>query len=228
MGVLLEIDDLRRNFQKGGQEIHVLSGASLRLEAGGSIALMGQSGSGKSTFLQLIGGLEAPTSGSVRVDGVDIHRLPAQALDRYRNRQVGFIFQFHHLLPDHSALDNVAMPGLIARMSRAEARGRAAEALTQVGLSHRLDHKPGELSGGEQQRVAIARALILRPGLILADEPTGNLDPRTADEVFQILQSLTRDPQHRPTLVLVTHSLELAARLPRRLQLRHGVFEEVA
>lgn len=226
MGVQLDIHNLHRSFQKGGQTIHVLRGASLQVRSGDAIALVGQSGSGKSTFLQLLGGLEPPSQGEVQVDGRVIHKLTPAELDRYRNRTVGFVFQFHHLLPDHSALDNVAMPGLIARMSRTEAQALARQQLEKVGLANRIHHRPGELSGGEQQRVAIARALLLRPGLLLADEPTGNLDPSTANDVFNLLLSLTLDGS--TTVVLVTHSMELAARLPRRVRLREGLFVEEA
>lgn len=228
MGVRLEIDNLHRSFLKGGERIQVLRGASLTVEAGTAVALVGQSGSGKSTFLQLLGGLEPPTAGEVRVDGVAVHRLPSDALDRFRNRTVGFVFQFHHLLPDHSALDNVAMPALIGRESIASAQERAEQKLRQVRMGHRLHHRPGELSGGEQQRVAIARALMMNPGLLLADEPTGNLDPSTAREVFDLLLSLTLGGGTGTTLVLVTHSMDLAARLPRRVRLQDGIFVEEA
>jgi lipoprotein-releasing system ATP-binding protein len=225
MGVHLHISNLHRSFQKGGSEIRVLNGANLELASGESVALLGQSGSGKSTFLQIVGGLEPPSQGEVKVDGKAIHQLQPAALDRFRNKTVGFIFQFHHLLPDHSAIDNVAMPALIGRMALREARERAVEMLIKVGLKHRLSHKPGELSGGEQQRVAIARALILSPGLLLADEPTGNLDPGTAAEVFALLMSLVDAASGKgPTLILVTHSLELAAQLPRQVRLVQGTF----
>ena len=225
-GVRLELKGLVRSFRKGGQEIQVLRGADLLLESGDSVALLGQSGSGKSTLLHIIGGLEPPTAGEVRVDDTPLHSRSARELDRYRNQQVGFIFQFHHLLPDHSAVDNVAMPALVARLSLAQARAKATERLQQVGLGARLHHKPGELSGGEQQRVAIARALMMSPGLILADEPTGNLDPGTAAEVLDLLLSL--NAEHGATLIVVTHSLELAARFPRRLRLREGRFVDEA
>jgi lipoprotein-releasing system ATP-binding protein len=222
MGVSLSVSGLVRSFTKGGQTITVLRGADLEVAAGEMIALVGQSGSGKSTFLHLLGALEHPTAGEVRVDGTPLHARPQAALDRYRNRDVGFIFQFHHLLPDHSALDNAALPALIARLTPADARSRARARLEQVGLGHRLTHKPGELSGGEQQRVAIARALLLDPGLVLADEPTGNLDPETAAEVLEVL----RDENRRigSTLVVVTHSLELASRFDRVIRLRDGQF----
>ena len=226
MGVAVSVFALERYFQKGGHRIDVLSGAHLELAAGECVALLGQSGSGKSTFLHILGGLEPPNAGKVLIDGKPMHAAGSKALDRFRNESVGFIFQFHHLLPDHSAVDNVAIPAMIARVPRSEARERAREALVRVGLGHRLDHKPGELSGGEQQRVAIARALIRGPGLVLADEPTGNLDPGTASEVMALLHEL--NAAAGATLVVVTHSSELASRFPRRLRMAEGRFVEAA
>ena len=226
MGVAVEVSGLERTFHKGGVRIEVLRGANLALGPGDSAALVGQSGSGKSTFLHILGGLEAPTSGTVSIDGRPLYARAQSEIDRFRNTMVGFIFQFHHLLPDHAALDNVAIPAMIARVPKAEARERARAALERVGLGHRLDHRPGELSGGEQQRVAIARALLMRPGLVLADEPTGNLDPSTAGEVMALLLELNREGG--ATLVVVTHSMELAARFPRRLRMRDGSFVEAA
>jgi lipoprotein-releasing system ATP-binding protein len=225
-GVQLEVRNVARHFQKGGQVISVLRGVDLTLEPGESIALLGQSGSGKSTFLHILGALEPPTSGEVLIDGQVLHTRSRAELDRYRNQQVGYVFQFHHLLPDHDAVDNVAMPALIARVPLVEARRRAEEKLREVGLGERLRHRPGELSGGEQQRVAIARALMMSPGLLLADEPTGNLDPHTASDVLDMLLMLNRE--RRATLIVVTHSLELAARFPRRMRLREGRFVEEA
>jgi lipoprotein-releasing system ATP-binding protein len=226
MGVAVEIRGLCRHFDKGGQRIHVLRDADLDLAPGESVALLGQSGSGKSTFLHILGALEPPNAGVVKVDGRPLHGRPMSELDTYRNRHVGFVFQFHHLLPDHTAVDNAAMPAIIAGVSPAEARARARVRLEQVGLGHRLTHKPGELSGGEQQRVALARALLMEPGLVLADEPTGNLDPSTAAEVLDLLLDLNRE--RSATLVVVTHSAELAARFPRRLRLVDGRFQEAA
>ncbi len=226
MGVEIKVQGVSRHFVKGGARIEVLRGVDLVLAAGDSAAIVGQSGSGKSTFLHLLGGLEPPTEGTVMVDGASLYARSTDSLDRFRNGTVGFIFQFHHLLPDHSALDNVAIPALVARVPRIEARARAHEALVAVGMSHRLGHKPGELSGGEQQRVAIARALLMKPGLILADEPTGNLDPHTAGEVMSVLLELNQ--AHGSTLVVVTHSVELASRFPRVLRVNDGRFVEAA
>lgn len=226
MGVAVTVRGLWRTFTKGGQTIEVLRGADLDLAPGEAVALVGQSGSGKSTFLHILGALERPTRGTVDIDGRPLHDRGPEALDRYRNQQVGFIFQFHHLLKDHSALDNAAMPAIIGRLPLKEARARARARLESVGLGHRLGHRPGELSGGEQQRVAIARALLLDPGLVLADEPTGNLDPTTAAETLDVLLELNR--RHGATLVVVTHSLELASRFGRRLRLRDGRFQEAA
>ena len=224
MGASIEIRGLSRSFSKGGRTIEVLRGASVDIGSGEAVALVGQSGSGKSTFLHILGALEPPTAGEVKVDGTPLHARPRKELDTYRNRQVGFICQFHHLRPDHSALDNAAMPAIIGGMPLREARERARARLEQVGLSHRVSHRPGELSGGEQQRVAIARSLLLGPDLLLADEPTGNLDPHTAEEVFDVLLSMARD--QGTTMVVVTHSLELARRLPRVLRLSEGRFVE--
>ena len=224
MGAEIRIEGLWRTFSRGGHTIEVLRGADLELHAGEAIALVGQSGSGKSTFLHILGALEPPTAGRIEVDGVPLGSQAEQQLDRYRNERVGFIFQFHHLLPDHDAVDNTAMPALIGRIPRTQARDRARATLQRVGLAHRMSHRPGELSGGEQQRVAIARALMLDPDILLADEPTGNLDPATAGEVLELLLALHRE--RGTTMVVVTHSMELAARFPRRIRLRDGRFVE--
>ena len=226
MGVAVTVSGVARTYVKGTERIEVLREVNIDLTAGDSVAIVGQSGSGKSTCLHLLGGLERPSAGTVRIDGQPLYSRTAEELDSFRSRSVGFIFQFHHLLPDHAALDNVAIPGLIARLPKVKARELAAAALTRVGLAHRLEHKPGELSGGEQQRVAIARALLLAPGLVLADEPTGNLDPRTADEVMSLLLELNRE--QGATLVVVTHSMELARRFPRILRVVDGTFAEAA
>lgn len=221
-GVALQVEGVTRTFRKGGVAIEVLRGVDLALAAGEAIALLGQSGSGKSTLMHVLGALEAPDTGTVRVDGEVLHTRSDRALDAYRNQRVGFIFQFHHLLPDHDALTNVAMPAIIAGVSLREARERAAAQLDRVGLSHRYAHKPGELSGGEQQRVAVARALANQPTVILADEPTGNLDVKNSGLVFDLLTQLARE--HGQAVILVTHNPDLAARCDVTRAMRDGLF----
>ena len=224
-GVRIQVQDLHKRFVKGGQTLNVLQGIDLELDRGEMVAIVGQSGSGKSTFLHVLGTLDRPTQGQVRFDGQDVFQRSGAALDALRNRRIGFIFQFHHLLPDQDALHNVMIPSLIGGEPPERAQERAHQLLERVGLGARLRHRPGELSGGEQQRVAIARALVRRPGLLLADEPTGNLDPDTAADVFDMLLEL--NAESGSTLMVVTHSLELAARFPRRLRLVHGRFQEL-
>jgi lipoprotein-releasing system ATP-binding protein len=225
-GRALTLRGVTRSFHKAGVTLDVLRGVDLDLAPGDAVALLGQSGSGKSTLLHILGGLEPPTRGEVLVDGTPLYARTEAQLDAYRRGDVGFVFQFHHLLPDHDALTNVAMPLRIAGAPATEARDRAEALLREVGLGQRLHHVPGELSGGEQQRVAIARALVARPGLVLADEPTGNLDPATASGVLDLLLAHARTLG--ATVVTVTHSLDLAERFPRRLRLREGRVEEAA
>ncbi len=223
-GIALRTEGLTKTFHKGGQTIRVLRSVDLSIAPGERVAVLGPSGSGKSTFLHVVGTLERPCSGQVFFDEQDAFAGGSRAVDARRNRSIGFVFQFHHLLSDQTALWNVAMPAIIAGTPRARALQLAQEALGRMELTGRLDHKPGELSGGEQQRVAIARAMVMRPGLLLADEPTGNLDPRTAEAVFEQLLALHDDVGS--TLVVVTHSQALAAHFPRRLRLVDGSFVE--
>ncbi|MEL6544166.1 MAG: ABC transporter ATP-binding protein [Myxococcota bacterium] len=221
---LLEVSGLQKSYRKEESLIEVLSEADLRLDAGDMVSITGQSGAGKSTLLHLIGTLDAPDSGSIRYRGVELTELtPAQLAD-FRNRELGFVFQFHHLLPEFTALENVMMPSLIRRVPATEASTNAQRALEDVGLSHRLTHKPGELSGGEQQRVALARALVMEPPLLLADEVTGNLDESTGEEIHDLLFEINRT--RGTTLVVVTHNRSLAERMPRQLVVEGGVVLE--
>jgi len=219
-GTLLHIEGLSKTYLTGGRELEVLHGVSLDIESGELVALTGPSGAGKSTFLHLVGTLDEPSAGRVVFDGRDLSSLSEEELSRFRNETVGFVFQSHHLLPEFTALENVAMPALVRRMARPEARRRAAASLERVGLAERVEHLPGELSGGEQQRVALARALVLEPRLLLADEPTGNLDPQTADGIHALLKDL--NGSLGITGVVVTHNEQLAASLPRRVRLAAG------
>lgn len=221
---LVRIEGLRKTYWMDDAPIEVLRGIDLDIAAGEQISIIGQSGSGKSTFLHVLGTLDAPTSGKVAFEGQDVFLQSPAKLAGFRNRTVGFVFQFHHLLPEFTAVENVAMPCLIQRMAAGEARKRARAVLDQVGLAHRLDHRPGELSGGEQQRVAIARALVLEPRILLADEPTGNLDEATAAGIHDLLDTMNRDTGL--TVVLVTHSSALAQRMPRQLEMTSGQLVE--
>ena len=222
--VVLQARDVHKSFRQGPVTLDVLQGINLEVRAGERVAIVGASGSGKTTLLQLLGGLDEPTSGHVLVDGQDIHELGEEARGNLRNRAVGFVYQFHHLLPEFSALENVAMPLLVRRMKTSEARARASALLERVGLGERLDHRPYQLSGGERQRAAVARALVTEPRLILADEPTGNLDGVNAESVFTLLLELNRE--RRTSLVVVTHDLRLAARMERMLEIEQGLLRE--
>jgi lipoprotein-releasing system ATP-binding protein len=216
----VRIEGLAKTYLMGDRRLEVLRGVDLEIAQGELVALTGPSGAGKSTFLHLLGTLDVPTRGRVSFDGEDVFERGEEGLAEFRNRTIGFVFQSHHLLPEFSALENAMMPALIRRVARAEARRRAAEMLGLVGLGERLEHRPGELSGGEQQRVALARALCLSPRLLLADEPTGNLDPQTAEGIHALLADL--NARLGITAVVVTHNERLAQALPRRLRLVEG------
>ncbi len=223
MNSLLEVVDLHKSYGSGAAKVDVLKGISFSVTAGETIALVGASGAGKSTLLHILGALDRPTSGKVEFKGDDIFRQSDHALAAFRNRSIGFVFQFHHLLPEFSAIENTMMPLLISGRKRDEAAGIAERLLTQVGLSHRLSHKPGELSGGEQQRVAIARSLVLDPPILLADEPTGNLDMKTSEGVHELLAEIHREKGI--TLIVVTHNEKLAARMGKTLGMVDGRIE---
>lgn len=216
----LEVRNLFKSYFLHGKRIDVLRGVSMDVDAGELVSLVGASGSGKSTFLHVIGMLDAPAAGEIRFEGRDLFEMSDPAVADFRNRTIGFVFQSHYLLPEFTALENVAMPALIQRWERGSALRRARELLLRVGLEKRIDHRPGELSGGEAQRVALARALVLKPALLLADEPTGNLDPVTGEGIHQLLRDVNRELGI--TAIVVTHNEALAQSMPRRLRLIDG------
>jgi len=215
---LVTVQDVTKTFEHEGRSLEVLKGIDLEIEAGEMVTIVGPSGAGKSTLLHLIGTLDLPTKGRILYSGRDVTRMGSSELAEFRNRSIGFVFQFHHLLPEFTALENVMMPGLIQGGRRLEDRARRL--LDEVGLSERLTHRPGELSGGEQQRVALARALLMEPKLVLADEPTGNLDSETSSAVQSLIFDLNR--RHGITFLIVTHSRDFAAMMPRRVSMKDG------
>ncbi len=219
--VILQCRQLTKRYVQGDLNVEVLKGVDLAIQAGQRVAIMGASGSGKSTLLHLLGGLEKPSSGNVILDGFDLNKAGGAQLSRLRNQSLGFIYQFHHLLGEFTLLENVAMPLLIGKRPIKQAQEQAAELLKRVGLGHRIQHKPGELSGGERQRAAVARALINQPKCVLADEPTGNLDSKTADQIYQLMLELNQELQ--VSFLVVTHDPDLAARMDHVLHMEDGL-----
>ena len=221
---LVELHDVHKVYEHEGKALEVLKGIDLTINAGEMLSIVGVSGAGKSTLLHLIGTLDMPSSGTVVIDDQDVTRLSSSRVADLRNRSIGFVFQFHHLLPDFTALENVMMPGMInGKIPKAQLRERAGKLLDEVGLGHRKTHRPGEMSGGEQQRVALARALVLEPKLLLADEPTGNLDTENSAAIHRLFHELNQ--RHNTTMVIVTHNPELARSVPRVIKMRDGKIE---
>lgn len=218
---MIDVVGLYKSFPMGGRELVVLNNINLRIQRGELIAIMGASGAGKSTLLQILGTLDRPTKGTVSFEGQDLFQLSEQQQAEFRNKRVGFVFQFHHLLPEFTALENACLPAMIQKRDLADVAGEATKLLTEVGLGDRLHHKPGELSGGEQQRVSVARALMQQPDLVLADEPTGNLDSHTGDALFTLLRQLNRS--RGTTFVIVTHNDKLSAHADRIVSMQDGM-----
>lgn len=218
---MIDVVDLYKSFPMGGRELVVLNNINLHIKRGELITIMGASGAGKSTLLQILGTLDRPTKGTVSFDGQDLFQLTEQQQAEFRNRRVGFVFQFHHLLPEFSALENACLPAMIQKRDMADVVGEATKLLGEVGLADRLHHKPGELSGGEQQRVSVARALMQQPDLVLADEPTGNLDSHTGEALFALLRQLNRS--RGTTFVIVTHNDKLSSQADRIVSMQDGM-----
>ncbi|MFY9268709.1 MAG: ABC transporter ATP-binding protein [Candidatus Manganitrophaceae bacterium] len=220
---MIDVIDLSKSFPIAGRSLAILKGVTISIQKGEMLAIVGASGVGKSTFLHLLGALDRPTAGKVFFEGTDLFSQSDRELAEFRNKKIGFVFQFHHLLPEFTALENVMMPGLIQRLDQQRIEASATQMLQAVGLSHRLHHRPGQLSGGEQQRVAIARSLVLEPQLVLADEPTGNLDTHTSDEIFALLKTLNRE--RGITFVVVTHNEKLSLQADRLIKMVDGKIE---
>ncbi|OOF87863.1 lipoprotein releasing system, ATP-binding protein [Rodentibacter ratti] len=221
---LLECQNINKFYQEGDNQTQVLKGVSFAMQPNELVAIVGSSGSGKSTLLHTLGGLDQPSSGEVFIKGQSLQKASESELAKLRNQNLGFVYQFHHLMADFSALENVMMPLLIGRQNKTEAKDRAEKMLNAVGLSHRISHRPSALSGGERQRVAIARALVNHPALVLADEPTGNLDHKTTESIFELIQTLNQE--QNIAFLLVTHDMGLAEKLSRRLTMQDGVLRE--
>ncbi|OOF51029.1 lipoprotein releasing system, ATP-binding protein [Rodentibacter genomosp. 1] len=221
---LLQCENISKFYQEGDNQTQVLKGVSFAMKPNELVAVVGSSGSGKSTLLHTLGGLDQPSSGEVFIKGQSLQKASESELAKLRNQNLGFVYQFHHLMADFSALENVMMPMLIGRQNKTEAKDRAEKMLNAVGLSHRISHRPSALSGGERQRVAIARALVNHPALVLADEPTGNLDHKTTESIFELIQTLNQEQSI--AFLLVTHDMGLAEKLSRRLTMQDGVLRE--